>query len=245
MKNFFKHQKSHRHSNHDESSTSHDPHHRRRFHHDDQHSHRGHHHGQRSHHDEEMHERHERHHQRRRHDFLSGGDHHLLTRGRKLSSDELQLLILKQLETQPAHGYELIKFFEEHSNGMYTPSPGVIYPALTFLNETDKVSVEKQGNRKQYHISEEGKQFLEQSKEQAALLWDRLGSIGKHMSEVREIFSDNPMRSKESYKLYEARRSLKTALRQKQNASEAELKRIEAILQKATAEILQTDPKPE
>lgn len=227
MKNFFKHQKSHHHSNHDESSNSHD-HHKRRFHHD-----------------EDMHERHERHHQRRRHDFLSGGDHHLLTRGRKLSSDELQLLILKQLETQPAHGYELIKFFEEHSNGMYTPSPGVIYPALTFLNETDKVSVEKQGNRKQYHISEEGKQFLEQSKEQAALLWDRLGSIGKHMNEVREIFSDNPMRSKESYKLYEARRSLKTALRQKQNASEAELKRIEAILQKATAEILQTDPKPE
>lgn len=227
MKNFFKHQKSHHHSNHDESSNSHD-HHKRRFHHD-----------------EDMHERHERHHQRRRHDFLSGGDHHLLTRGRKLSSDELQLLILKQLETQPAHGYELIKFFEEHSNGMYTPSPGVIYPALTFLNETDKVSVEKQGNRKQYHISEEGKQFLEQSKEQAALLWDRLGSIGKHMNEVREIFSDNPMRSKESYKLYEARRSLKTALRQKQNASETELKRIEAILQKATAEILQTDPKPE
>ncbi|MDI2113391.1 PadR family transcriptional regulator [Commensalibacter nepenthis] len=197
-----------------------------------------HHHNQHRFHHDDMNERHH-HHYRKKHAFLSGGDHHLLTRGRKLTSEELQLLILKQLNTQPAHGYELIKFFEEHSNGMYTPSPGIIYPALTFLHETDKVSVEKQGNRKQYHITQEGKDSLEESKAQATLLWDKLASIGQHMNEVRDIFSDNPKKTKQSYQLYEARHALKIALRGKQNASEEELERIENILKKATEEILQ------
>lgn len=199
------------------------------------------HHGHRFHHNEDRGDHNHHGHHGRRHAFLSDGDHHVLTRGRKLSSDELQLLILKQLNSQPAHGYELIKFFEEHSNGVYTPSPGVIYPALTFLHETDKVSVEQQGNRKQYHITDEGKEFLEQSKDQASFLWERLSTIGQHMNEVRDIFSERPMKTKQSYKLFEARRALKQALREKQNASEEELNRIELILKKATEEILQTN----
>lgn len=220
-------------------------------HHASHHHHSGHggyhcnHHEHRFHHDEDMQNPRHNHHHGKRHPFLSDGDHHLLTRGRKLTSDELQLLILKQLDTQPAHGYELIKSFEDHSNGIYTPSPGVIYPALTFLHETDKVSVERQGNRKQYHITQEGKEFLEQSKEQASFLWEKLNSIGQHMNEVRDIFSDRPMKSKQSFQLYEARRALKFALREKQNASEVELKRIEQILKKATAKILETQPKLE
>lgn len=216
-------------------------------HHGSHHQHSGganHHHnlhGHRFHHDEDRGDHNHHGHHGRRHAFLSDGDHHVLTRGRKLSSDELQLLILKQLNSQPAHGYELIKFFEEHSNGVYTPSPGVIYPALTFLHETDKVSVEQQGNRKQYHITDEGKEFLEQSKDQASFLWERLSTIGQHMNEVRDIFSERPMKTKQSYKLFEARRALKQTLREKQNASEEELNRIELILKKATEEILQTN----
>lgn len=232
MKNFLTHHKSHR------------------GHNDQQNHHRSHgsrgHHGHRFHHDDDMQNpRHHQHHHGKGHPFHSDRDHHLLTRGRKLTSNELQLLILKQLDTQAAHGYELIKFFEDHSNGIYTPSPGVIYPALTFLHETDKVSVERQGNRKQYHITQEGKDFLEEFKEQASFLWEKLNSIGQHMNEVRDIFSERPMKTKQSFQLYEARRALKFALREKQNASEEELKRIEEILKKATAEILEPQPKRE
>jgi hypothetical protein len=55
--------------------------------------------------------------------------------GRKLDAIDIQLVILALLAEHPAHGYELIKTLEERSGGFYTPSPGVIYPALTYLHE--------------------------------------------------------------------------------------------------------------
>ena len=55
--------------------------------------------------------------------------------GRKLSSNDLQLLLLALLAEKPAHGYELIRALEERSGGAYAPSPGMIYPALTYLEE--------------------------------------------------------------------------------------------------------------
>ncbi len=56
--------------------------------------------------------------------------------GRKFDAADLQLIILALLSEQPRHGYELIKTLEERSGGFYVPSPGVIYPALTYLEET-------------------------------------------------------------------------------------------------------------
>ncbi len=53
--------------------------------------------------------------------------------GRKLGSADLQTVLLALLADRPSHGYELIKAIEERSGGFYTPSPGVIYPALTYL----------------------------------------------------------------------------------------------------------------
>ena len=50
-----------------------------------------------------------------------------------LASGDLQLIVLALLQEKPRHGYEIIKALEEHSSGLYTPSPGVVYPALTYL----------------------------------------------------------------------------------------------------------------
>src|ERR1700753_3036300 len=79
---------------------------------------------------------------------------------RKLSAKDLQLLILALLAEQPAHGYELIKTIEERSGGFYTPSPGMIYPALTFLDETGQAIAEQNGTRKLYRITSEGQARL-------------------------------------------------------------------------------------
>src|SRR5512144_1736182 len=62
--------------------------------------------------------------------------------GRKLGADHLQLVILALLEEKPRHGYEIIKALEERSGGFYSPSPGTIYPALTYLEELGYASVE-------------------------------------------------------------------------------------------------------
>ena len=46
---------------------------------------------------------------------------------------DLRLVLLALIEQEPRHGYDLIKVMEERSAGHYSPSPGVIYPALAML----------------------------------------------------------------------------------------------------------------
>ena len=67
--------------------------------------------------------------------------------GRKLASDDLQLLLLALIAEKPSHGYDLIKLLEERSGGYYVPSPGMIYPALTYLEEAGHATIEQEGRR--------------------------------------------------------------------------------------------------
>ena len=64
-----------------------------------------------------------------------------LQRGRKLGAGDLQLLLLALLAERPSHGYELIQLLDERSKGYYSPSPGMVYPALTYLEEIGHASV--------------------------------------------------------------------------------------------------------
>jgi DNA-binding PadR family transcriptional regulator len=64
------------------------------------------------------------------------------------------------IEEQPRHGYELMRAIEERMGGSYSPSPGVIYPTLAWLEDMGYARVEAGGGRKSYAITEEGKAFL-------------------------------------------------------------------------------------
>ena len=78
---------------------------------------------------------------------------------------------------QPRHGYELIKAIEERMGGSYTPSPGVIYPTLFWLNDMGYAAVETaEAGRKRYHITPEGKAFLVANRASADVLLARTGS---------------------------------------------------------------------
>src|SRR4029079_16439956 len=76
--------------------------------------------------------------------------------GRMLAQGDLKLLALALIAEQPRHGYELIKLIEEKTSGWYSPSPGVVYPTLTFLEEAGYVTAESEGAKKRYTITEEG-----------------------------------------------------------------------------------------
>src|SRR6201986_4048511 len=80
--------------------------------------------------------------------------------GRKLASADLQLLILKLLDEKPRYGYEIIKELDERSKGFYVPSPGMVYPALTYLEEIGHATVAADGARKLYNITEAGQEHL-------------------------------------------------------------------------------------
>ena len=155
---------------------------------------------------------------------------------RKLSAADLQLVILSLLEQAPAHGYELIKAIEEKSGGFYTPSPGVIYPALTYLDEIGYAAVEPEGNRKLYSITDAGKAHLNENRASAESILDGLTRIGGRMDDVRDAFAGRDVFG--AHELHEASRALKHALKRRWNGDPQEMRRIAQILMRAAAEIL-------
>jgi DNA-binding PadR family transcriptional regulator len=163
--------------------------------------------------------------------------------GRKLSSGDLQLLILKLLDEKSRYGYEIIKELDERSKGFYVPSPGMVYPALTYLEELGHATVAVDGARKLYSITEAGKAHLEKNLSAADALLAQFDRVGERMDRVRRALdteesgeeSDHERRG--SLELHRARRDLKLALADKWHSSREEQQRIAAILSRAAAEI--------
>jgi DNA-binding PadR family transcriptional regulator len=163
--------------------------------------------------------------------------------GRKLASGDLQLLILKLLDEKPRYGYEIIKELDERSKGFYVPSPGMVYPALTYLEEIGHATVAVDGARKLYSITEAGKEHLAKNLSTADALFTQFGRVGERMDRVRRALDadesgeepDHERRG--SRELHRARRDLKLALADKWHSSREEQQRIAAILTKAAAEI--------
>jgi DNA-binding PadR family transcriptional regulator len=159
--------------------------------------------------------------------------------GRKLGSADLQLVLLALLAERPAHGYELIRLLEERSAGFYAPSPGMIYPALTYLDEIGHASVTPEGHRKLYTLTDAGRAELESSRARADAMLDMLSRIGSRMENVREAYAGlSDLDPQAADTLHRARHALKSALLRARGAGPDEARRIAAVLDRATAEIL-------
>ncbi len=183
--------------------------------------------------------------------FMGGGNG--FRAARMLGSGDLQLIILALLHEKPRHGYEIIKALEEHSSGIYTPSPGVVYPALTYLEEMQYAVCEASANKKLYSITEAGQAYLAKNRETADAMWEQLSRFGRKMARVQKHFADEAaenefdesdprMGAKQEWRrmkseFRELKEELKSALWEKIDASTEEKKRVLDILKNAIAEI--------
>ncbi|GAB5426702.1 MAG: PadR family transcriptional regulator [Devosia indica] len=177
--------------------------------------------------------------------------------GRMLASGDLRLVALYFIEQQPRHGYDLIKAVEERSNGVYSPSPGIVYPALTYLEEAGFVTSAVDGNKKLYTITQEGKSHLEDNREAVAGTLDFLARTGEQMSRFREFVkadwpftgdpeegnvpphwaeressTDRPMHDA-TPELEAARKALKQAIKQVRRGDKEQQRKAAAVLQHA------------
>jgi DNA-binding PadR family transcriptional regulator len=101
-------------------------------------------------------------------------------RARFFDNGDLRFVILQLIAEKPRYGYDLIKAIEEMVSGAYTPSPGVVYPTLTLLEELGYTTVSaSDGNKKLYAITDEGRAALEQNKATVDALFARMESAGK------------------------------------------------------------------
>lgn len=175
-----------------------------------------------------------------------GGDGRGWARSRKVSAEDLQLMLLGLLEQNPSHGYELIKALGALSNGYYTPSPGMVYPALTYLEELGYATVEQAGTKKRYHLAEPGRKRLDASRERLTLMFNKFKHVARKMDWMRQAWSGEPRATGPEGEdtvtgwlpeFVEARQALKRALLERSDATPKEQRRIAAILARATEEI--------
>ncbi len=158
--------------------------------------------------------------------------------GRRLASGDLQLVLLALLAEQSRHGYELIKALEERSEGFYTPSPGMVYPALTWLEEMGYASVSPEGAKKRYGITEAGSAYLSENRAAADAMLSQIARAGRTMGRVREALGALEEDEQSGWpELSAVRETLAQALREKRHSSAEEKRRIVEILKEAVVQI--------
>ena len=107
--------------------------------------------------------------------FRGGGGRGPRGRRRMFGSGELRLVLLKLIADEPRHGYELIRAVEELTGGEYAPSPGVIYPTLTMLQDMGLIA-EAPGDpqKKVFEATDEGRAHLTENAGEVEALFERL-----------------------------------------------------------------------
>lgn len=147
-------------------------------------------------------------------------------RGKRIfDHGDLKLVILRLIADKPRHGYEVIKAVEEALGGQYAPSPGVVYPTLTLLEELGQASTSAcEGNRKLYTATAEGQAFL-------AAHQGTVDALFARMAEVKARHGDGP-----PPQIIRAMENLKMALRLKLaggNPSEEQIRAAAAAIDAA------------
>jgi DNA-binding PadR family transcriptional regulator len=100
-------------------------------------------------------------------------------RERLFDSGELRLVILQLVAEKPSYGYEIIKAIEERLSGGYAPSPGVVYPTLTLLEEEGYATVSTgEGSKKLYTVTELGSEYLKTNQATVKAIFGRMEQAG-------------------------------------------------------------------
>jgi len=153
-------------------------------------------------------------------------------RGRFFEQGDLRWVLLGLIAEKPSHGYELIKAIEERLGGAYSPSPGVVYPTLTLLEDMGLIAAtQSEGARKAFAITDEGRAALETNKA-------TVESIRQKMAQFAEMVGGGP-----APQIIRAMENLRTALRLKLESgklADDQVARIAAALD-AAAKAVESD----
>ncbi|WP_236042335.1 PadR family transcriptional regulator [Roseibium aggregatum] len=148
-------------------------------------------------------------------------------RNRLFDYGELRLLMLAMIAEKPRHGYDIIKALDERFEGNYTPSPGVVYPTLAWLEDMGYAVIEPdENNRKLSSITPEGEAFLTANQASVEDLLSRKAPAVKASDVPEDILL--------------AMKSLKSALYdrlEEGDAGEAQIKEIAAIIDEAARKL--------
>ncbi len=177
-----------------------------------------------------------------RHGGGAGGEggEDLMRARRMLAQGDLRLVALALIAEAPRHGYEIIKLLEEKTSDWYSPSPGIVYPTLTYLEEAGYVTAATEGAKKLYTITDEGRAYLESNRDLVDVVLDRLAALGERVNRWRRVSRGEREERRSLPPLVEAAfdHLRATVGKRLENDAEAEARLVE-ILARADAELQQ------
>ncbi|MBN8867862.1 MAG: PadR family transcriptional regulator [Solirubrobacterales bacterium] len=96
-------------------------------------------------------------------------------RGRRARRGDIRQAILLLLEEEPRNGYGLMQEVEDRSGGIWRPSPGSVYPALSQLEDEGLVEMSEAEGRKDFSLTDAGRTWVEEHREEIGTPWDQAG----------------------------------------------------------------------
>lgn len=147
--------------------------------------------------------------------------------GRVFDQGDLKYVILSLLNEKPRHGYEVIKAIEERFGGMYSPSPGTVYPTLTMLEDMGYATArQEESGKKVYEITDSGRSYLAENRSAVDDIFGRITEF------AQSIFGEPMMQ------VHRAMKDVGRAVYVHGNSRSAEqINKIASILEKAAQEI--------
>jgi len=133
---------------------------------------------------------------------MGGGE--FMRAGRMLAQGDLRLIALALIAEQPRHGYDIIKQLEEKTAGWYSPSPGIVYPSLTYLEEAGHLTSQADGAKKLYTITEAGRAHLDENRDLVEAVMNRLAYIGRKAEHMRRRFGEDEDEGRRAPRLVQA-----------------------------------------
>jgi DNA-binding PadR family transcriptional regulator len=107
-------------------------------------------------------------------------------RGRRARRGDIRTAALLLLAEEPRNGYQIMQEVQERSGGIWSPSPGSVYPALQQLEDEGLIRTQEDDGRKLFAITDAGRALLEERGAERPAPWEQTdGAAGAH--ELRKL----------------------------------------------------------
>src|SRR5919202_2935146 len=114
--------------------------------------------------------------------------------GPRARRGDVRAALLVLLAEEPRNGYGLMQEIEDRSEGVWRPSPGSVYPALAQLEDEGLVRAEDDDGRKRYVLTDDGKAYVDERREELGEPWAGLGDeVGAGRLGLRDQFRELAM----------------------------------------------------
>src|SRR5271170_5785502 len=105
--------------------------------------------------------------------FSHGGGGGPRGRGRRARRGDIRTAALLLLAEEPRNGYQIMQEVQERSGGMWSPSPGSVYPALAQLEDEGLIRTEEHDGQKLFALTDAGRELVQERGEDRPAPWEQ------------------------------------------------------------------------